>query len=196
MAFDIAAYDADGNLAQEWQKSGARYIEEISVDCQPAAPTGLQVVSTGEYSVDLSWADARAVEDGFRIYRDGAEIGTVPTNTVAYAGVSADCDTTYSYEVGAFNGLGESAKSQAAQGTTSVCTPNPPADLVAMGKASATELNWNDTSRGEDGYIVERSMDAANWSVIANLPRKANHTPIPCAAPRTITAWRPTTAIS
>ena len=32
MAFDIAAYDAYGNLAKEWQKSGARYVEDITVD--------------------------------------------------------------------------------------------------------------------------------------------------------------------
>lgn len=47
--------------------------------------------------------------------------------------------------------------------------PQTPSDLSANA-ISSTEINliWNDNANNEEGFIVERSLDQSNWTIIAN----------------------------
>ncbi|WP_058557548.1 fibronectin type III domain-containing protein [Thiohalocapsa sp. ML1] len=49
--------------------------------------------------------------------------------------------------------------------------PVAPADLAATAVShERIELGWTDLATGEDGYQLERSLDAATWDLVATLP--------------------------
>lgn len=79
----------------------------------PLPPGNLQIsnqVCTSEtYSVTLSWFDAAANEDGYRVYRDGALISTLVAGANSYTDLPPGSGP-YTYGVEAFNAAGTSAR--------------------------------------------------------------------------------------
>jgi len=78
----------------------------------PAAPTGLTAKAIGKAKIALNWTDNSDNEYGFRIYRgsDGSgltEIAEVGPNTISYVDSQISSNTTFSYQVCAFNDEGE-----------------------------------------------------------------------------------------
>ena len=85
----------------------------------PSTPTGLQAAVISSSQMDLSWAastDNVAVA-GYRIYRNGKQIGTSPSTTYEDTGLRPK--TSYRYQVAAYDGAGNlSKKSKAVSKTT------------------------------------------------------------------------------
>ena len=102
--------------AEPWNTSSA------SGDTQaPTAPSSLSATAASSTRVDLAWTAATddAGVTGYRIYRDGAMVGTVGTAT-AYPDTTTRAGTTYDYQVRAVDAAGnESGPSE----TRSVTTP-------------------------------------------------------------------------
>jgi glucose/arabinose dehydrogenase len=99
----------------------------LPADTQPpSTPTNLRASATSSSHVDLAWTastDDRGVA-GYRIYRDGAQVGTSTTASFRDGGLAPL--TTYSYRVAAVDGAGNlSAQSTAVTGTTLASTPPP-----------------------------------------------------------------------
>jgi chitodextrinase len=87
----------------------------------PTAPSGLSTTAASSTRVDLAWTAATddAGVTGYRIYRDGAMVGTVGPVT-AYPDTTTRAGTTYDYHVRAVDAAGnESGPSE----TRSVRTP-------------------------------------------------------------------------
>ncbi|GAB4466285.1 MAG: hypothetical protein OHK0044_05960 [Burkholderiaceae bacterium] len=90
----------------------------------PSAPTGISATATSAVSIRVTWSAAtdNVGVTGYRIFRDGSQIGTSATTT--YDDLSLAPSTTYRYEVAAFDGAGNvsprstsaSASTQAASG--------------------------------------------------------------------------------
>jgi predicted phage tail protein len=96
-------------------------------------------------------------------------------NVTSFAATGLAPNTTYSYRVKAFNGIGSSAYSNVLTITT-LTFPAAPTDLKAQAKLVGTKasvkLVWTDNATDETGYQVERCKGATctNFKPIAYLP--------------------------
>ncbi len=111
--YRVAAFDAAGNQSGLSAQVVGETIDPSDVE-PPSIPTGLAAGAVTSTTAELSWnasTDSVAVV-GYRVYRDGAHVGTVTTTAYSDTGLSAA--TAYSYRVAAIDGAGnESAQSSA-----------------------------------------------------------------------------------
>lgn len=86
----------------------------------PSAPSGLTAKAASSSQVDLTWtASSDNVKvAGYRIYRNGKQVGTTPSPTYSDKGLTPS--TTYSYTISAYDAAGNLSEQSAA---TSVSTP-------------------------------------------------------------------------
>ena len=89
----------------------------------PAAPTGLSAIAVSKSQINLSWTDASANEDGFKIERstDGrtfTQIGTTGANATVFKATGLAGNKLYYFRVRAFNAGGNSAYSNTASAQT------------------------------------------------------------------------------
>lgn len=152
----------------------------------PAAPTGLAANAPSSSQINLTWTDNATTESGFRIERcDGAactgftEYALVGPNVTGYADGSLPASSTFRYRVQAYNGIGNSAYTGIATGTTqapAVVIPAAPTALTATA-VSSTQINlsWTDNSTNETGFRLEGCAGASCTSfgefaaVVANV---------------------------
>ena len=110
-----------------------------------AAPTNL-ATSNAARSITLTWAEATTNVSGYRLYRNGKQVGTSSTRTYAYSGLS--CATSYTLGVSAYSPSGLSSTVTKTSGATSGCVdttaPSVPAGLKTsnVGQNSVT-VSWN-----------------------------------------------------
>jgi hypothetical protein len=143
----------------------------------PAAPGALAAVALNYERIDISWQDNSDVEDGLRVERssDGvsfAEIATLPANSTSYSDSGLSPNSTYSYRVRAFNGVGNSAYSNVASAITDPPPPPPaaPSGLSASAASDAAiDLSWLDNSGDEDAFDIYRSVDEVDWTLVVGL---------------------------
>jgi YD repeat-containing protein len=171
-------YDGDGNRALRINPDGRKtaYVDNLlEVDfVPPAAPSNLSATAVSPSQINLAWTDNSNNEDGFRIERapDGINwtgIITVGANATAYQNTGLTCGATYYYRVRAFNNVGSSVYSSIVNATTGACPlpPAPPSNLIATAVSSSQiNLTWTDNSNNENGFEIERSVGAAQWTVI------------------------------
>jgi len=94
---------------------------------KPGTPGTLSAITQSRTQINLAWsasADAPGNIDGYRLYRNGVALNTVGSSTTTYADTSAQCGTSYSYFVTAYQGSMESNASNIASATTNACAPN------------------------------------------------------------------------
>ena len=96
----------------------------------PAAPTWLRVDAVSQTELKLTWQDNSNDETGFKVERKEGCCGpwtllpNAPANstgTATYSSTGLKCGTSYAYRVWAFNGAGESAKTNEAALFTLPC---------------------------------------------------------------------------
>ncbi|NLN76457.1 MAG: hypothetical protein GX139_09105 [Armatimonadetes bacterium] len=129
--FTMTAPAAGGSYTTKWRMVregyewfGATLTKNISVTTQndnepPTAPTNLRVTGTTSSSIALAWnasTDNIGVS-GYRVYRNGTQVGTATGTTYNDTGLANN--TTYTYQVDAYDGKPNySGKSNSVQGTT------------------------------------------------------------------------------
>ena len=136
----------------------------------PTVPTNLDATAISSTRIDLSWTastDNVGVE-GYKIYRDSVEIDTSPTNS--YSDTSCSPDTTYTYEVSAYDAAqNESGKSDPAVETT---PPESAEDIIIdnLDSEFSCSSNWGTGSYGTpwgSNYrwrLTEATSDSATWT--------------------------------
>jgi hypothetical protein len=92
----------------------------------PAAPTDLSGQAVSYSQITIHWVDNSKNEDGFRIYRNGALIGSVGPGIATFQDNDLKYATVYSYLVAAYNEYGETQCLTA----TSIKTLNPPITMT------------------------------------------------------------------
>lgn len=128
----------------------------------PSVPTGLNATAVNEMRVDLTWnpsIDDREVS-GYKIYRNNVQIGT--SATTSYSDNTCQPDTTYTYEVSAYDAFfNESGRSLPAQVTTpQPSPPTTPQNLRGTGATTSTiSLAWDPSTDniGVVGYRIYRN---------------------------------------
>ncbi|QMU78639.1 hypothetical protein GXW83_25970 [Streptacidiphilus sp. PB12-B1b] len=82
----------------------------------PTTPTGLTVTGTTPTTASLSWSASGNSPTGYRILRNGAQVGT--STGTGYTDTGLTAGTSYSYTVESYNSAGTSAPSAAVTATT------------------------------------------------------------------------------
>ncbi|MFM8393332.1 MAG: fibronectin type III domain-containing protein, partial [Acidobacteriota bacterium] len=129
----------------------------------PSAASGLTATANSTSKITLTWVDASNNESGFRIQRAAAATGPWSTVRTTNAGVTTWEDntvnenTTYHYQVIAFNAGGDALPSTPANATTLLGPPAAPTNLVATTRSpTQITLTWTDNATNEAGYKVKR----------------------------------------
>ena len=146
-------------------------IEVISTSADsdpPSTPTGLSGNPVSATQIDLTWTAASDTGGsglaGYRVYRDGVQVGT--TSQTSYSDTGLSPDTTYAYTVSAYdNALNESAPSSPVNVTTLTASDSdPPGTPTGLSgnpvSATQIDLTWTAASdtggSGLAGYRVYR----------------------------------------
>jgi hypothetical protein len=146
----------------------------------PADPTNLVASATGPNQVNLSWTDNAINETGFAIERcagagctNFAPLIILGADATAYADITVAPNTTYSYQVFAFNQAGNSLPSNVATVTTPAFGPAAPSNLVATLFAAPlrAQLTWTDNSNNENLFQVWRSVNGGAFTQVATINR-------------------------
>jgi YD repeat-containing protein len=158
--YRVRAFDAAGNYSG-FSNTVSLTTPDIS---PPSIPQGLSATAANWSTVDLSWqasTDNVSVA-GYKIYRNGSQIGT--SGTTSYADSTTLPNTRYSYTVSAYDGAGNNS---AQSGAAAVTTPSGPAPSAPSGLSATVagdnlvNLSWSAASDsggpGIGGYKIYRN---------------------------------------
>ncbi|MFF5371409.1 chitinase [Streptomyces sp. NPDC013187] len=162
-----------------WYGQAAYHADDVSVfgpdggggtdpgPAIPSAPGGLNVSGTTSSSVSLAWNTVPGAT-GYTVYRDGTKVTAVLGTSATVTGLAAS--TSYSFQVTATNGAGESPKSAAVTGTTN--KPNGPGPALPEHAVTGYWQNF------DNGATVQRISDVpAAYDIIAVAFADATGTP-------------------
>jgi len=136
--------------------SAAISVTATTKDTVPAAPTNLRAIDVTSDSVTLTWSDNSHNESGFKIYKNGTSIATVGAGTTSYKVTGLSPNTSYNFEIRAYNDVGSSSGSTVLV-TTKDVIPTKPSNLSAKAlSATSIKLTWNDNSSNETGFRIYR----------------------------------------
>jgi hypothetical protein len=112
--YRVKASNGDGDSAYSNIASDTTPVCPVN---PPTAPSNLRAKAKGKSKISLSWNDNSNNETGFKIYRDSVLIATVGANTTAFDDTTVSSKTTYTYQVCAYNGDGETCSNTASATT-------------------------------------------------------------------------------
>ena len=157
----------------------------------PGVPTGLQVDSSGDNTVSLSWTASTGSPDSYNVKRATTSngtytvVGTTTAPTVSYTD-SLTGGATYYYAVSAVNAGGESADSSFVSATPTLGVPGAPADLAAIAGNSQVALNWTAPAIG----------DPTSYNVLRSTTSGSGYSAITTPGAQTTTSYTDTTAVN
>jgi endo-1,4-beta-D-glucanase Y len=172
----------------------------------PASPSWLRTTAASTSRIDLQWDDNSNNETGFKIERKQGccgpwtQVAIVVANTETWGNTGLQCGTTYAYRVWAYNGAGDSSKTNEAAATTSTCSVPACPTWLRTTTASSSQINleWDDNSNNEDGFKVERKQGCCGpWTLVATLGSNVetwNNTSLACATTYAYRVWAFNTA--
>lgn len=150
--YTLKAYDTAGNFSDP--SAPATVTTPAPADTTPpAAPAGLTASQVNYNSVTLTWA-ANTEPDlaGYKVYRNGTEVAQVTGTSWQDTGVSPQ--TTYTYEVRAYDQAGNLSSPASIAVTTPAAPPDPPrAELTAVTNTSIT-ISWTPPAQNVRGYRI------------------------------------------
>ena len=153
-AYTVVTEDGAGN------RSAPSAAKTVVVDRTPPTVPGTPQpaqADTGSAPA-LTWAastDSGTGVAGYRVMRNGAQIGT--TQTTAFTDTGLTTSGSYSYTVSAYDALGNaSAPSPAATVTYDATPPPAPTGLAAQSPAATPQLTWNAVTDDSPGAITYR----------------------------------------
>jgi fibronectin type 3 domain-containing protein len=166
---------------------GAPSNERSATPLTPTVPDPPTLTAaTGDYSgVRLAWKsnfDGGWPIWGYKIYRGTASggeelIASLDGNWTSYTDTTGDHGTTYYYEVTAFNGVGESGRSnELAAASLTPRVPDPPT-LAAAATYSKVHLTWTTGSSGGvpiTGYKLYRGTTSGGEALLATIGSGTN----------------------
>jgi Fibronectin type III domain len=135
----------------------------------PGAPTALTATAASSSAISLSWTDNSSDETEFRVERcqgagcsNFAQVTTLGPNVTTYTDLGLSSNTTYAYQVKAFNGSLISDPSNTATATTLIDQQPPPA--TEMHVAGLTGVS---SPNGKSGWRAVVTITIADASTPA-----------------------------
>jgi chitodextrinase len=159
ITFETISVDASGALIK------------ITESVPPSAPGALAAVPYGARAVDLSWTAAtdNVAVTGYRLQRDGTDIGTLAGSVHAFHDPGLTPETAYQYTVVAFDGSGNDGPTATVNVTTppdDTVAPTAPTDLVGVPTTTTVALSW---TAGTDDQNVAGYRVSRNGTVVATV---------------------------
>jgi chitodextrinase len=161
--------------------SGSGTCHNASTDhTPPSDPTGLSATGAGSTEVDLSWTgstDDTGVA-GYRIFRNGEQVGT--STTTSYADTGLVPGTAYSYQVSAYDAANNQSALSNTTGASTAPDSTPPTTptglTAAPGATSGIDLSWGRSTddSGIDHYSVFR--DGTQIDTVVSSANRATYT--------------------
>ncbi len=144
--YTVDAFDAAGNHSAQ---SDAASVTPSPDNQAPTVPGNLTVTTPTALRVNVSWSAStdNIGVTGYDVYRDGTKVGTVDGATTTYTDVLVNPSTSYSYQVLAFDGSGNSSSLTSPAGITT------PGAVFQDGFESGSLSSWTTTK----GLTVEGS---------------------------------------
>ncbi len=156
---------------------GSSYSNIVPVDwtgAVPADPAGLTANVLSATQVQLDWIDNAINETGFVVERSdngGAftVIANLPADTVTYVDGTVGAGNSYTYQVAATNGAGQSGYSN--QATVDVLLPAAPLNLSATNVSrTGFTFNWEYPFPQPDGFEVQVATDSNFNTIVQSFP--------------------------
>ncbi len=156
---------------------GSSYSNIVPVDwtgAAPAAPTNLAASILSATEVQLDWTDNAINETGFIVERSDnggafAVIANLPADAVTYVDGMVAAGNSYTYQVAATSGAGQSGYSN--QASVSITVPDAPLNLSASNiTRSGFTLTWEYPFTQPDGFEVQVSTNSNFNSIVQTFP--------------------------
>ncbi|MFH0902531.1 MAG: fibronectin type III domain-containing protein [Pseudomonadota bacterium] len=149
-----------------------------------AEPVELIAKAISTTQLELRWQDGSRQERGFRVERSSTvgggaggwrSVGTLPANATRFLDTKVEESSTYAYRVVATGATTESFPSATVQATS---IPASPLSLRASATSpTQVRLEWQDASRGERGFRVERTVSpllaSSSWVAVGTVGANA-----------------------
>src|SRR5437763_6859611 len=134
----------------------------------PFAPTTLVAKAVDGQTIDLTWTDNSAFEDGYEVQRccqtGWIVVASLPANAVSYRDAGLISNAQYSYTVRAKKDQGFSEYSNYASAITATAPPSAPVAGAGPSSSISITVYWTDNSGIAETFRVERSFDGgASW---------------------------------
>src|SRR2546429_5458314 len=172
-----SAQDGNSTPSQErvcyrvvaFNKSGDAPASNTACTAFPFAPTNLVAKAADGQTIDLTWTDNSAFEDGYEVQRccqtGWIVVATLPANAVSYRDAGLISNAQYSYTVRAKKDQGYSTYSNYASAITATAAPSAPVAQAYPASSNIITVSWYDTSGLAETFRVERSFDGgASWA--------------------------------
>jgi hypothetical protein len=145
---------------------------EASIFSPFTPPSGINLNRKDIKTIQISWADNSNGEDGFKIdrYSSGAwhnAYATLGQSITTWTDSSATLNDSIQYRIYGFRKTANS--DQILTSIIDNTIPAPSNLTVQQNNVSTFELNWTDNCNGEEGFIIERSIDGGTYANIATL---------------------------
>ncbi len=135
-----------------------------------SAPSELQMIDRSATSITLSWEDNTSAESAFLLERTGAGdnqqffvVATIPSNQTTYTDQGLLPDSQYSYRIMAEMKPLNTTFSNIIHTKTAGNSPAAPSGLDYQARgASLISLVWEDNSKNEEGFVIERASGDDN----------------------------------
>ena len=174
-----SAQDASGIPNQErvcyrvvaFNKAGDAAPSNTDCTAFPAAPTNLTATAIDAQTIDLTWVDNSAFEDGYEVQRccqtGWSVVASLPANATTYRDAGLVTNAQYYYLVRAKKDQGYSAFSNSASATVINGPPSAPTAYAYPASSSVVTVYWYDNSGVAETFRVERSTDGGtSWITI------------------------------
>lgn len=135
-SYTVSAFDAVPNTSAV---STALAISTLADTTPPTVPTGLVSSAQTVNSISLSWAastDNSGVVSGYKIFRNGTQVGTSGTTSFTDTGLVQN--TAYAYSVAAYDPTGNTSAQTA---SSSFSTTSKPGDINSDGVVDIVDLS-------------------------------------------------------
>jgi RHS repeat-associated protein/uncharacterized delta-60 repeat protein len=138
----------------------------------------INAVPTSSSEITVTWTDTTNTGVGHDVQRhDGTNFITIATlepGITSYTDWNLAEGQQYTYRVRANNGFETGTASSSRSAYTLLAAPG---YLVAFAQSANTvELQWQDSSAHETGYVVESSVNGTNWTSSSGNPFSAGTT--------------------
>ena len=126
------------------------------------APTGLSVSTVDDDSLDLDWTNNSEADSHVRIYRNGVHIDSVTSLENSYRDTGLSPDTTYSYEVRAYN------SSTGQESHSGVTTDSGTTEMTAPSNLNASDASYCSSGFPQDVAVVTWSAGTTSggWETV------------------------------
>ncbi len=160
-SYRVRATDAAGNLGA-YSPTATATTPAASDTTAPSVPTGLNGTGTSLSQTSLNWTAStdNVGVTGYKVYRNGTQVGTTATASYADSGLAAGA--SYNYTVSAYDAAGNNSAQTSAVAVSTLAdttAPSVPTNLSATAVSSTqVNLSWTASTDnvGVTGYKIYR----------------------------------------